>query len=75
MFFFSPVNYADFHRAQRVCFIPKLLICSEKYAVVQSFDFTGKPFKKMPGFPRYKTTENWESFEKKSYESLVVVLV
>ena len=28
-FFVSQENYADFHRAGRMCFIPKLLNCSK----------------------------------------------
>ena len=54
--------FFSFQRVGRMCFIPELL---ENY------------LRKEPGFPRDKTTDNWESWEtnKINYESFVAVLV
>ena len=48
------INYADFHRAGRMCFIPKLLNCS----VIHSFEFIGELFKKKRAlFPEGQNNE------------------
>ena len=62
--FLSVVNYDDFHQAEQMCFIPKLLNCSKK-AVVQSFDFIGELLKKTRVRAWFHKRQNNELEDKK----------